>query len=175
MPPSLPEIGIEIEAVPVYIHKIDRPVFWNSDDDLEQRVNNAVAKIFKDPESIYSFWRVQSDFDFYCIAASLSAGRSSPSEEISFLWVKSEELEALGLVLQQSEEGRCLYARRLHYDVSINPAQARSFCFMLMRAERKACRCRKKQMQTVVDCLTQKGCQAYAEAPDLCSCMALLT
>ena len=172
MPPALLDLGIQV--TPAHIHKI-RHTFWNSVEDFEQRANNAVARIFNDPEHLYSFWRVESEMDFYCIAASLNAGRSSPSEEIGFIWVTATELQSFNLTPQQSEEGKCLYARKLHYDVLISSTEAYEFCLNLMRKQREACRCKKKQMQSIVDHLTEKGCQVYCDPNTECICLVAQT
>jgi hypothetical protein len=172
MLPTLLDLGIETS--PVYIRKIDKSSFWNSEDDLELRVSNAVKIMFKNPEHIYSFWRVETNWDFYRTAASLNAGRTSPTEDIHFIWMRDQELTNLGLTLTKSEEGRCLSARKLHYNVDITTAQAEKLCRDLMRSERLACRCRKKQMKAIVEHLTQEGCKVYDQSDALCNCLSSL-
>jgi len=168
MLPNISDLGIQL--VPAYIHKIDRRTFWESTDDIEKRADNAVARVFKDPECLYSFWRVESDFDFSCVAASLNANRGSPSEEINFIWTTDTELNAFNLIPEQVEEGKCLYARKLHYNISINSSQAYKFCFNLMELQRKACRCKKNQMPLVIQHLTEQRCEVYDAQTGMCSC-----
>lgn len=165
---SISDVGIE--ESPVYIHKIDRRSFWESTEDTDERTSNAVKLIFKDPEFIYSFWRVTSNLDLCCVAASLNAGRGSLEEEINFIWLTDLDLGAFDLTLKQADEGKCLYARKLHYDLPIPPEKAHSLCKKLMQSGRSACRYKKSHMRVIVPYLQHKGCKAYEVELKSCNC-----
>ena len=87
-PPILSEFGL---IRPAYIRKINRRSDWQLDTLISQvEVDNAIDNIFNSEDYIYSIWRVDSNFDFYCVAVSLNAGRDSPNEEINFIWITDE-------------------------------------------------------------------------------------
>jgi hypothetical protein len=170
---SLTLLDVGLTTSPVYIHKIDSPSHWNSTDDFEQRVNNAVARIFKDSENLYSFWRIESNLDLCCVAASLNAGRTSPREKISFIWITDSDLKALSLIADQTKEGTCLHAENLHYNISISSMQAHEFCTNSMSKERKDLKYSRGNMSVVIEYLTERGCKVYGTSRPTCDCQLL--
>jgi hypothetical protein len=159
---------VGVDHCPVYIHKIDKLTFWNAEPSIEARVDAAITRIFRREDHVYSFWRIESARDLYCVAASLNAGRSSPKEEIPFIWVTDADFEKFGLNPGSVQEGACLYSKHLHYDVPISPKQARILCFDLMSQEEEGSigqRARRykrnSQMSVIVEYLIAQGCKAY--------------
>jgi len=170
---------VGVDRSPLYIHKIDRPSYWKFSDDFERRVDDAVSHIFKDSEHLYSFWRIASSMDLYCVAASLNAKRDSPEEDIPFIWLTDLEMGEFGLEPAPSEEGVCLHATSLHVDILIPPEQARALCHGLMLKELKFSEERsrkyreKKHMKEIVALLKAEGCKAYQTNLEFCSCQSI--
>jgi hypothetical protein len=165
--PTLSGFGIQ---PPAYIHKIDRGTYWEYEEGISEGVEHALRNIFNNPDYLYSLWLVNSDLDFSCVAASLNAYRNSPNEQINFIWLTNEDLDKVGLTVTPSDEGKCLYAQKLHFNVFIEPDKAKELCYLLMENKRKTVRCTKGQMKLVVEFNSQRGCRAYENYPALCSC-----
>ncbi len=157
-------------TLPVYIHKIDRNSYWNCEDGIEQGVENALNNVFNSHDYIYSLWLITSEQDLHCVAATLNANRGSPSEEIPFIWITQKDLEQIGLSSVQVDEGKCIYAQKLHFNVTIEPSKAKELCYLLMDKIKKAARCTKKEMKLVVEVQEKRGCQAYKNHPEACNC-----
>ncbi len=156
--------------LPVYIHKIDRSSYWVCEDGIEQGVENALNNIFNSHDYIYSIWLVTSEQDLCCVAATLNANRGSPTEEIPFIWMTQEDLEHIGLIPVHVDEGQCIYAQKLHFNVSIEPNKAKELCYLLMSKVKKSAKCTKKQMKLVVDIQQNRGCKAYKNRLEVCNC-----
>jgi hypothetical protein len=161
--------GFNIQP-PVYIHKIDRGAYWEYEEDISEGVEHALKNIFNNPDYLYSLWLVTSDLAFSCVAASLNAYRDSPNEQINFIWLTNDDLDKVGLTATPSDEGKCLYAQKLHFNVFIEPDKAKELCYHLMENNRKTVRCTKGQMKLVVESNLKRGCKAYENSPALCSC-----
>lgn len=105
-----------------------------------------------------------------CVAATLNANRNSPAEQIPFIWITREDLEQIGLIPVQVDEGECIYARKLHFNVTIEPNQAKELCYLLMGNSRNSAKCTKGEMKSVVEVQTNGGCKAYQNHPEVCKC-----
>lgn len=167
---SFEEKGINL---PVYIHKIDRSSHWVLEDDIEMGVENALNNIFNSHDYVYSLWLINSEQDLICVASTLNANRGSPKEEIPFIWINQDDLEKVGLSLQQIDEGKCLYAKKLHFNVTIEPEKARELCYLLMNNFEKSAKCKKTEMKKLVEVQTTYGCKAYDNHPLVCQCESI--
>lgn len=156
--------------LPVYIHKIDRNSYWVCEDGIEQGVENALNNIFNSHDFIYSLWLINSEQDLHCVAATLNANRASPKEEIPFIWMTQGDLDQVGVVPIQLDEGKCLYAQKLHFNVTLEPNQAKELCYLLMNKIKKASKCTKSEMKLVVEAQKTRGCKAYENHPEVCDC-----
>ena len=167
--PTLSGFGIQ---PPVYIHKIARGSNWVIEENVSDSIRHAVETIFKDSDYMYSFWLVGSDLDLYCVAASLNADRDAPNEQINFIWLTHNDLEVLGLTATQSQEGKCIYAQKLHYNILVEPNKAQELCSLLMKNKRESVRCTKGAMKLIVTHNLGRGCKAYEydNPPQECLC-----
>lgn len=96
MLPTLSEFGIE---APVFIRKIDSRARWNPEEcsTIEERARVVAEKLFRDPDNLYSIWRVRTDQELYSVIASLSEYRSPKNQNIDFIWMTEKELQEVGI------------------------------------------------------------------------------
>lgn|GEM_PF-2800934 len=157
--------------LPVYIHKIGRATYWNFKNGLiDQAVKHAQREIFNSNDFFYSLWLISSEEDLAYVAANLNSTRDSLTEEIYFIWIYKCELDDLGLSPLKVSEGKCLYVRKLHFNVFIKPDNAKSLCHRLMTGRREYAKCTKGQMKQVQKMLEQQGCKVCDNCPEMCKC-----
>jgi hypothetical protein len=168
MLPTLEQFSI---TTPVFIRKIDKPSHWEPqgcNNSLEDRAKKVSERIFKNIVS--SLWKVTLDEQFYGIIASLSANRLRQDQEISFIWVTQEELKEVNIEIQPKPEGKCLYVKDLHFNIQINSSSAQKLCHVLFEKDRKAERCKKDNIQNILNYQQSKNCKAINGTLLDCSC-----
>lgn len=170
MLPTLAEFGAQF---PVFIRKIDSRVRWNPEgcNSIEERANLVAERLFT--KEVYSIWRVTSDLEFYGVIASLSAGRNPRNQDIDFIWITEEELQEVGMIIEQKPEGDCLYVQKLHFNTRIDNHTAKRLCYNLLTKGREAKRCKKNQTTQILEYQDKLGCKAIKSNSMKCGCEAM--
>jgi hypothetical protein len=166
MLPQLLDFGINF---PVYLRKIDRLSHWHPENSSgENRVNKVADKVF--PNDICSLWYIGNNEEFYGMVAAISARRKPRQQDIDFIYLTEEELEAYQIIKKQTIEGQCLFVARLHYNIEIDKEKARNLCQKLIEIGREPKRCKKKMTQFILEYQQKRGCKAVVDSLDKCEC-----
>lgn len=158
---------------PGYIRKLNSRTHWNPEEGcetLEERAKAVVQKIFNNPKHVYSLWFIENSDQFYGVVTELSAGRTPKNQNLDFLWIDAEELQAAAVDLVQKTETECLLARDLHFNAQIDSNSAVMLCLLMMQADRKAQRCKKKKTTLILDAQVEKGCKVTETSVEHCRC-----
>ena len=172
MLPTLEQFSI---TTPVFIRKIDKITHWEPQDcnnNLEERAKKVSEKIFKG--TVSSLWKVAHDEEFYGIVASLSANRDCKNQSIDFIWITQEDLQEVNVEIQPKPEGKCLYVKDLHFDIWMDSFLAQKLCHVLLEKDRKAKRCKKNNVQDILDYQQSKNCKASVETLLDCVCQTYM-
>jgi hypothetical protein len=168
MLPTLEQFSI---TKTVFIRKIDKVTYWDPEqcnNSLEERAKRVSEKIFRN--TVSSLWKVAVEEEFYGIIASLSANRGCKDQAIDFIWITQEDLEEVNIEIQAKPEGRCLYVKDLHFNIQINSSSAQKLCHVLFEKDRKAMRCKKSNVQCILNHQQSKNCKASVETLLNCRC-----
>ena len=171
MLPSLTDLGIDKSG---YIRKVDKKGHWNPEgcNDLETRAKVASERVFKaNSENLHSLWYVETAEQFYGVIADLSAGRTEKNQDIDFVWIDIEELNAASIDLIKVSGKHCFFVRNLHVDARIDQLTAEKLCLIMMQADRKAQRCGKnRHTKLILEHQIEKGCKATKTSKENCDC-----
>ena len=168
MLPTLEQFSI---TTPVFIRKIDKVNHWDLEgcnNSLEDRAKRVSEKIFKN--TVSSLWKVALDEEFYGIIASLSANRLCKDQVIDFIWITQEDLKEVNIEIQPKPEGKCLYVKDLHFNIQMDSFLAQKLCHVLLEKDRKAVRCKKANIQYILNYQESKNCKASVETLLNCVC-----
>lgn len=166
---KLSDFGI---SSPIYLRKIDRLSHWNPENsfDFENRVNQVADKVFR--ESVCSIWQINSDEELYGVVAAISSRRNPRHQDIDFIYLTEQDLDEIAIFKKQTEEGKCLFVKRLHYniDIDIDRQQARKLCRKLLQEKREPQRCKKKMTQEILAYQEKRGCKAVSDSQNVIRC-----
>jgi hypothetical protein len=155
---------------PFLIVKLGRKRFWGSlDQPLDERLAAAADKIFPSTDRPFSMYRVRSEEDVYRVAVAMNAGRSSLSEDSSFVAFLDEELVQLGITcLDTPGSTACELVNRWHKDADANPSQALDLCRLAMQQGRPVRTLTKGMLRPAVARSTENRCRAAVSDAGKC-------
>lgn len=149
-------------APPAFVRKLTRKSHWGiASDDLEQRLNDAVEKIFPEQSGVFSVFQVDSDVDLRRIALAFNANRSSYTERLDLVAFAPEELQRCQIAAESVPESgtRCNHANRRHCHITASTEQLRQLCELAMTAGRAAASLTTSTMRDVVKAAEQDRCR----------------
>ena len=158
--------------LPVFLRKIDRKGDWGHDvDSVEQRLGQAVSKIFHGCESCFSVYTAASVDDLRAIVVGLNSGRQSSSQQIDFLAFTADEIQTTGIrLVQTAGETDCHRANRLHLDAHFRDTiDLLRLCKFAMDSKRVSFRISRGDAKQIFDTANEDGCGAVV-APPHCGC-----
>jgi len=158
---------------PSFLRKINSKNHWypeEGDRDLKIRAQKVAEKIFNEQKGIYSLWYISTEEEFFGVVASLRTNANPKDSDIDFIWITESELKEVGIIFKKIPEGDCFRVKDLHFDVEINPNSAYELCYKLMSNQRKAQRCRQKQIKSILEHQRQIGCKAADISSQSCQC-----
>jgi len=167
MLPTCQDLGINY---PVYIRKMNSKSHWNPEgcSSEAERAEIVAAKVFKD--GVNSLWLITSDSDFYGIIAALSEKRPSKYQDIDFFVITEEELYEVNIILNPSSEGSCLAVQSKHFNINIDPVEAKKLCHNLIAKDREPTRCKKRHTTLIIEHQKELGCKAVNYDSQQCAC-----
>lgn len=156
--------------LPCYIRKINNRNHWNGlEGDINQRAKKAVEKLFNEEENIYSLWYLEKIEQFLGVIASLTTYANPKYRNIDFICIKKEDLIKVGIEFKQVSEGKCIYVKKLHFDVQIDKKVGEILCTNLINKNITAKRCRKKLTEKILEYQKNLGCQATDTTNNNCT------
>ena len=161
-------------APPAFVRKLTRKSHWGiAADPLEQRLNEAVERVFPEHGGVFSVFRVDSDVDLCRIALAFNANRSSFTERLDLVAFTPDELQRCEIPAESVPESgtRCDHANRRHCHISAGAQQLRQLCELAMTAGRSAASLTTATMRDVVKAAEDDGCHIVtADAAIECAC-----
>lgn len=161
-------------APPAFVRKLTRKSHWGiAGDPLDERLNDAVEKVFPEESGVFSVYRVDSDVDLRRIALAFNANRSSYTERLDLVAFTPDELQRCQVPAEGVPElgTRCDHANRRHCHISAMANQLRHLCELAMTAGRCAASLTTATMRDVVKAADQDGCRIVAADSTIeCAC-----
>jgi hypothetical protein len=169
MLPSLVDLGLEPGC---FLRKLDNQNHWNAygDQDFSTASQLVAEKVFKEAGGRYSFWKINSEQEFYGVVASLTAGATPRDRNLDFIWMQESELKKVGIEFSCAAEGKCLKVENLHFNAVVTREKAKLLCYDLIIKQRKARRCKKAQTILILENQQNLGCYATDSHIEVCTC-----
>ena len=156
------------EGQPVLVRKLGRKNHWGSpDQDIPQRVNEIVSRLFDTRERPFSLYKVSSSIELDRVALALNAGRSSLTEDLSFAFFPWDEFVAAKISLAASPgDTPCHHANLLHFDADADPSEFTAIVEGAISRGQEVVVRSKGQMKVVVQQATRERCDVITARPD---------
>jgi hypothetical protein len=104
---------------PYYLRKVDAASHWGTaKDDVDSRIDTALAKVFAPDEGRISVYCIQRRDDLRRVVVALDANRQFPGNAIRFLAISPDELRPFSLDTTPGAT-KCREANRLHNDIVV--------------------------------------------------------
>jgi hypothetical protein len=155
---------------PFLVVKLGRKRFWGTPDQpLDERLDDAVDKVFPPGDRPFSMYRVRSEEDVLRVAVAMNAGRSSLTEDSPFVAFSEEELAQLGITrLDTQGTTACELVNHWHLDADASPPQARQLCRLAMQGGRPVRTLTRGMLRPAVDWATGNRCRAAVADTEGC-------
>lgn len=164
---------------PVYFRKIPRRSHWGTNvDSIDQRVSKTVGHLFKEENSVFSFFLAKTVEDLARIAFGLNSTRSmgSMKEQIDFVSFSESEFNSTGVVVAGTKGATsCDGANMLHVDVSADIKKLEQLCRIAMEQNRIAGRLSESWMKKQLDSPKFAECHAVTGISNRCECVVNYT
>lgn len=158
---------------PLYIRKVPRRRHWRGDDGMsaDDRVKNAVSRVFPSDEGRVSVFRVENAIDLCRVVIGLNSGRGSLAEQLELLGITSSDLESAGVSVEQTPgDTACIHANAHHYDLIHDDAAIERLVRLLVENGRQDHRYKRHQMKLAAETALAIGCRATESELPSCEC-----